>query len=153
MVDWRMDGWQIRSDRDATVAAYRLVGHGAQDECSCLYCKNYRVAFEPALSDTALQLFEDLGIDHSKPAETTEYGPSEGLILYGAWWHFAGRVVADPGNQLVLPASSSGRAAHAFFSHRSDLAHEPLLRAGQLVQLDLTIHLPWLLSEPYPRPL
>ena len=97
-------------------------------------------------------IFDRLGVDHRKPAEVHEYGPESGLVLYGAWWHFVGRVLVDPGDQLTLEAPSGLPAAHLFFYQRSDLAHEPLRLAGALVQLELTLHLPWLLSEPYPQP-
>jgi hypothetical protein len=152
MGELRVGRWQIAFDHPATAAAYDRVTDDVAGRCSCAYCRNFWFAAQEPLPLAVRTLFDRLGIDHRKPAEVHEYGPESGLILYGAWWHFVGRVLVDPGDQLALEAPPGQPAAHVFFYQRSDLAHEPLLLAGDLVQLELTLHLPWLLSEPHPQP-
>ncbi len=78
--------WDLKCDREATRTAYCGVQLGSPESCGCEICLNLIAARSQAYPPKALEIFEQLGIDCSKEAETWRYYRDEsGLpnhILY-----------------------------------------------------------------------
>jgi hypothetical protein len=89
-----------------------------------------------------LNLFNELGVNYKRDAETYHTARLEsGLHLYGAWFHFVGAVVKESIGPATLDnltidfIPDNALAAKAF-------ENQPL------VQVEITVKLPWVLSEP-----
>ena len=151
MAELNIGGWRIEFDREATASGYARFTGCVGDRCDCVYCRNYEAAIAASMGESVRSLLERFGIDDRRPAETCEYGPDAGLHLYGVWWHVVGRILGDPGDQPAKVVAPNRPESSISFSHRADMAHEPLRNLKPLVQLDLMLYLPWVLPEPYPE--
>jgi hypothetical protein len=97
-----------------------------------------------------LSLFEKLGIDPRREAEVYEMGPVEsGFHLYGGWFHFVGRVMADPESLGKFDLESGDGTFKLFFHDKAALVAE-CFQGLPLVQLEFEAKVPWLIDEAEP---
>jgi len=140
-----LPGWRIEFDREATAAAYACAAIRATEPCSCAPCRNWAATRERFLPGEFLALLSRLGIPFDQDAEVYRNGRLEsGLHLYGAWYHFIGRVVfgekeCSP-NVVYDPVS-------LYFCSSESLLPEPF--EGQpIVQLEIEAKVPWMTEIP-----
>jgi hypothetical protein len=149
--------WQIEYDPDAARACYARVAQGSQVTCSCGDCRNFAAALERAFPLAAKVVLDQLGIDHTKPAEVYTTGRVDsGLHQYGGWFHFIGRIEsgADAWRQVDKEGKSFTGELEPFADHfqlgltsRVALLPEPF-QGKSVVQLEFETHIPWVLAEP-----
>jgi hypothetical protein len=85
--------WNLKCDREATRVAYSSVLLGSPETCGCEDCLNLVAARNQAYPPEALAIFEQLGIDRTKEAETwRRYRDKSGLHHYGGFFHFVGSI-------------------------------------------------------------
>ena len=134
--------WILDCDVEATRAGYETILKGGAESCDCAGCRNFlaqRDSFYPA---EVLNLFDRLGVNYKRDAETYHTARLEpGLHLYGSWFHFVGAIEKQP----VGPATLN--------SFTIDFIHDNALAANAfanqpLVQIEITVKLPWVLSAP-----
>lgn len=153
-----IDRWRLRIDLEATRAAYRAMTLPGPESCGCLPCQNFVAARDRAYPAPARQLFERLGIDWHKEAEVchiTRLGP--GVHLYNGWFHFVGAIDAGREAWRFLHAKVAApdfiALTGAFMvglTSRQHLSHPPF-RGQQLVQLEFTAEVPWVIDGPEPE--
>ncbi len=142
MSEVRIQGWLLECDLEATRRAYALISIGDPETCGCLYCQNFVAARSLAYPEAALWLYELLGINHSREAETYEVGTDEdGLHLYGGWHHFVGRIDEYSGVALYLTEQFS------ISFHESRSCAEPVFDNQPLVQVEFFTRIPWVLAD------
>jgi len=134
--------WIFNCDVEATRKAYDSIVSGGAEECGCSYCLNFIEARQKIYPTEVLDLFATLRINYRKEVEAYQMGRSvSGLHLYGAWFHFVGRIV----NQPDAPEKLTEQFSIDFFT-KSDLAAKAF--AGRpLIQVEITTEIPWLLKE------
>ena len=134
--------WILECDVDATRAGYGTIQAGGVQKCDCAGCRNFLAQRDSVYPTEVLNLFDKLGINYQRDAETYHMASVEpGVHLYGAWFHFVGFIVKEPigpatiGNLTIDFIPDNALAAKAFENQR-------------LVQIETTVKLPWVLSEP-----
>ena len=134
--------WIFDCDVEATHAGYETISTGGAESCNCAGCRNFvaqRDSFYPA---EVLNLFDQLGVNYKRDAETYRTGRLEpGVHLYGSWFHFVGAIVKEP----IGPATLNNLTID--FIPDKALAAKAFENQG-LVQIEITVKLPWVLSEP-----
>lgn len=148
--------WTLEVDRQATIEAFAKISVGSPETCECDYCKNLVAAREKAYPREALDLFDLLGIDYRKEAETWEWNRAKAnLHSYGGFFHFVGSIIS--GAEAVQYVNNVGtfhleRIGEFFefgFRRDSELLEKPF--EGQAVtQLEFTTLVPWIIDEPDP---
>ncbi len=172
----RFRKWELECDREATRHAYKSIERGAEG-CSEDKCQNFAAARLHAYPQEALELFETLGIDFRREAETyyvarvtpdlvrawREQGRpvSEtvlGLHFYEGWFHFVGGVRSGPDSFVPIPGTNGGtielepltdRFSIGFTGNRGAVVQAPF-RGSPLVELDFEACIPWVLQKPEP---
>lgn len=130
-------------DRDATVELYRgvILTPGA-DECTCIYCKNFRAQRGSAYPQDFLDLLGRLGIDPLKEWEAfgTDFGRSgPDRHLYGGWFLFCGKIVQE---------STRDWDERPFSWHFTDSFPKGTLPAGMSIcAVEFLTSLRWILPE------
>ena len=134
--------WILDCDVDATHVAYQTISAGGAESCDCAGCRNFLAQQDAVYPAEVLNLFNELAVNYKRDAETYHMAPLEfGLHLYGSWFHFVGAIVKEPIGPATLDnltidfIPNNALAAKAFENQR-------------LVQIEITVKLPWVLSEP-----
>jgi hypothetical protein len=147
--------WEIEYEADATRACYAQVPQVVR--CSCGDCRNFAAALEQAFPTAAKRVLDQLGIDHTKPAEAYATGRVDlGLHQYGGWFHFVGQINsgADAWRQVNKEGKSFTGELVPFTDHfelgfTSRVALLPNAFHGKpVVQLEFQTQIPWVLAEP-----
>jgi hypothetical protein len=134
--------WIFDADVGVTCAGYETISVGGVETCDCAGCRNFLAQRDSVFPAEVLKLFSELGVDYKRDAEiyhTARLEPN--LHLYGGWFHFVGTILKEPIGPATLDnftidfIPNRDLAAKAF-------AHQPL------VQIEITVKLPWVLSEP-----
>lgn len=86
----QIGNWVIEYDQKATKNAYSNIPDGIT--CECPPCRNYKKAFSDFPSDVHL-LFDELGVDISKPGELMYYTVENGIANMGGWYHIVGNSI------------------------------------------------------------
>lgn len=134
--------WIFDCDVEATRKAYDGIDFGGAEACNCYLCRNFLLTRPDVFPTEILDLFEKLGVDHRKEAESYHiYRISSGLHLYGAWYHFVGEIVQQPDS----PAKLSEHSTIDFLLNR-DLAAKSFANQP-LVQIELQLEVSWLLEK------
>ncbi len=88
-----LHGLRIWYDPEATREAYAGITKPAEEQCGCTYCRNWGIQRQNIYEPELLELFDTLGIDHTKEIEVTHYLREEdGLHYYGCHLLFVGRL-------------------------------------------------------------
>ena len=150
--------WVIGSDPDATRIAYAELTRGSPEECGCDPCLNFAAQRNKIYSPRALALFEFLAIQPDREAEIYHMARLEsGKHLYGGWFHFVGSIIsgADAAKQISenvwrpdLDIESENFSLG--FTSRIELIPKSL-KGLQLVQLEFTARIPWILAAKEPK--
>lgn len=146
--------WRLAFDAERTRRAYAKLESGSSEQCGCAYCRNFAAVRSQAYPSEVLDLFDRLGVDPRKEAESYQtHREQSGRHFYGWWLHFVGRIVA--GRDVKVPADENTSRLelasltddHAIgFTEQIQLAKEPFGGAS-LVQIEFTAYLPWVLEE------
>jgi hypothetical protein len=135
-------GWIFECDAEATRQAYGNSPLGGAEECGCRTCRNFVAARPEIYPVEVLQLFNRLGVDPQREVEVYHLGRLDsGLHLYGGWLHFIGRILKQPDAPEKLNDHFT-----IDFLEKSDLAAD-VLRNHPLVQIELTMEIPWMLKS------
>ena len=134
--------WILECDVEATRAGYETVAVGGAESCHCAGCQNFLAQRDAVYPAEVFNLFDELGVNYKRDAETYHMARLEpGVHLYGAWFHFIGSIMKEPISPATLDnftidfIPNNALAAKAF-------ENQPL------VQIETTVKLPWVLSEP-----
>jgi hypothetical protein len=143
--------WRLCYDREATRQAYNAISIGGPERCGCCYCRNFAAARDQVYPAEVRALFENLGIDFSKEAETYPSGRLKpGLHPYGGWFHCVGRIEAEGQEVGKFDFEGGPGPFKLYFSERLGLVPE-CFQGLRLVQLEFEAHVPWVLEEPEPE--
>jgi hypothetical protein len=125
----------------------------------CGDCRNFAAALEQAFPSAARDVLDQLGIDHSKPAEVYTTGRVDSdLAQYAGWFHFVGCIESGADAWQPWgedPNSFSGRLElltgrfQLGFTSRVALLPQPF-HGKPVVQVEFETYVPWVLSEPRP---
>lgn len=142
MIQIQYREWILDCDVEVTRAGYETISAGGADLCDCAGCRNFLAQRDSVFPAEISKLFETLGVDHKRDAEIYHTARlATGLHLYGGWFHFVGAIVNEPTGPATLDnftidfVPNNALAAKAFQNQR-------------LVQIEITMKLPWVLSEP-----
>ena len=134
--------WILDCDVEATRAGYETVSAGGAETCGCAGCRNFLVQRDSVYLGEILNLFNELGVNYKRDAETCHTSRLEpGLHLYGSWFHFVGAIVKKP----IGPATLNHLTID-FIPHNALAAKA--FENQRLVQIEITVKLPWVLTEP-----
>jgi hypothetical protein len=142
-VELRLGDQLIRYDRAATIQAYAAITTDDAAECGCSFCRNF-IANRPSIyPQTFLALLDQLGIDPSKEGEVYECGPAEdGKRVYGGWFFFTGQMIERGERQ-------TDRDGITYWFNSGNSLPRPNGEFGlDLLALNFTTHVPWVLEEP-----
>jgi hypothetical protein len=134
--------WILDCDVEATRVGYETISAGGVEVCDCAGCRNFVAQRDSVYPAEVLNLFNELGVNYKRDAETYHTARLEpGVHLYGSWFHFVGAIVKEP----IGPATLN--------SLRIDFIPDNALAAKAfenqpLVQIEITLKLPWVLSGP-----
>ena len=89
--------WILDCDVAATRAGYETISAGGAETCGCAGCRNFLAQRDSAYPAEVLNLFNELGVNYKRDAETYHTARLEpGLHLYGSWFHLVGAIVKEP---------------------------------------------------------
>jgi hypothetical protein len=140
--------WQFEVDKKLTAQTYAQAEHGAAERCGCASCLTYAARRENVFPTEVLELFEQTGIDFGKEAGLYEAARFEGIIIYGGWFHFAGKILNDTTDRIYT--DEQGKTTCNMFKVRPlfDMGFWPGRRAAyfedervDLVQIEFVIML------------
>ncbi len=125
-------------DADKNKAYYKDYGYG----CDCDACVNYKSCVKEVLPDEAA-LFDEMGLDISKPVEVYEMGSKDNVLFYGGWYHICGKLI-----------KGDARSATDYLiteNYRISFQKECVLLRGNFpvpcFQMWIEAHLPWSLKK------
>ena len=78
----------LEINADKNKAYYKDYVYG----CDCDACVNYKSSVKDVLPDEAA-LFDEMGLDISKPVEVYEMGSKDNVLFYGGWYHICGKLI------------------------------------------------------------
>jgi hypothetical protein len=134
--------WILDCDVEATRAGYETISKGGAESCRCAECRNFLAQRDSVYPSELLDLFNKLRVNYKRDAETYCNGQIEpGLHLYGSWFHFVGAILKEP----IGPATLDNLTID--FIPDKALAAKAFQNQS-LVQIEITVKLPWVLSEP-----
>ena len=148
--------WKIRFDREATRTAYSGVSLGSPESCGCEDCLNLAEVRLQAYPPEALTIFEQLGIDYTKEAETWRvYREESGLHIYNGFFHFVGSI--ESGKDVIVYTNQTGtydfeKVGDYFeYGFTSNISLLPESFAGkEVVQLEFQTKAPWVINATEP---
>ena len=150
--------WVVRPDVGRTREAHSKLAWSGAAECSSTSCQNFDAVRTQLVAGPLGRVLDQLGISPPWEVEVYEMGrSSSGLHHYGGWFHFVGTI--ESGADAWRPVGD-GRARAADFEPLSDkvsiglhtdvaLVREPFVGLP-LVQLDIDVELPWVISAEEP---
>ncbi|WP_426445364.1 hypothetical protein ACP26L_18860 [Paenibacillus sp. S-38] len=151
MKQFTIAGWIIEVDVDKTSEYYASERTHAE-ACSCIYCRNYVMAFE-TIPKSVLIFLNSLGIDPIKQVgEIFESCRNEnGSHLYHGWYHVVGRIIQ--GIDCMVPPTN-WREIDLYivdgikfgFTNKLELVAENF--PEPTIQLEFEANIPWVLNEP-----
>ena len=134
----------IRFDLELTRAAYAALDSGVAEKCGCPYCRNFAMQRSTAYPETFRRLLDQLGVDLAKEGDLHEEGAEDTLVRYGGWFYLAGELI-QPGERLANTSPD--------FQYFFRVSHKPRAMADfedEVLALEFTTKLPWILSEQPP---
>jgi hypothetical protein len=159
----KFKNWVFDIDPLSTKNVYENIKNGGSDNCSCSYCKNYRIQKDKAFPQEILTLFEKLGIDYRKEVEVPQLCKTkDGLHQYDGWFHFIGKIKRGNklinilnnirnvfGKQKVLHYQSITNDFSILFTEGKELVNH-LFKDYPTVQLEYVTNLKWIINEEEP---
>lgn len=150
--------WKLDSDAESTRECHAKLDAGAPEHCGCEPCKNFARQRAEAYPQSALELFERLGVAANREAEIYHMARLQsGRHLYGGWFHFVGAIVEgrDAAMQVtenVWRPDLESVSEWFKLGFSSRLALVPKAFEGlQVVQLEFNAQLPWTLESSEPQ--
>jgi len=106
MEELRLGDQLIRYDREATVAAYRVLSSSCTERCRCNSCRNFAMQRETVYPVAFLAILDRLGIDRNRENDVHVIGPLvDGMYPYAGWFYMVGELV-EKGERLAEVAES-----------------------------------------------
>lgn len=135
-------GVEVTVNREATAKAYSQLAAGSTDTCKCLVCANYRAQRSRAMfSAEMLSVFDKLGIDPLKEAETTGYPYSTNQYVYDCELPFIGSFTVGKGASISIDL---GQQMWRFAIPGPPV---PTAFGDEAIVVRFTLRLPWVLEE------
>ena len=139
--------WVFDCAVDATRKAYAGITAGGVEECDCDACLNFLCQRQIAFPAEVLNLFKLVGVDFRRDAEFYHTARVvSGLHLYSGWFHFIGTILQNPEG----PAKIDDSFTIDFIVGRSLAAKT--FGDDPLVQIEVTVEVPWMLDN-VPEPI
>jgi hypothetical protein len=133
--------WIFDCDVESTREGYASITAGAVEKCPCAECRNFLAQRNSVFPAEVLDLFNRLGVDYKRDAETYHMGRLEpGVHLYAGWFHFVGTILKEPIGPATLDNFTIDFIPHNALAAK-DFENQPL------VQIEITVKLPSVLSE------
>jgi hypothetical protein len=133
--------WIFDCDVESTREGYASIVAGAVETCHCAECRNFLAQRSSVFPAEVLDLFNQLGVDWKRDAETYQMARLEpGVHLYGGWFHFVGMISKQPIGPAMLDNFTIDFIQHNALAAKA-FENRPL------VQVEITVKLPWVLSE------
>jgi hypothetical protein len=146
MIQMIFNDWVIEVDKEATKNYYD--NHKVEDDCSCLYCDNYR-AYCGKLTPELLNFFGQLGIDPKKEGEFMDLDTGDDKLRpFLGMYHIVGRIVSGPDNtdrdwnELNLIKIQNYK-----FGFNREIYCLPEDFPEPVIQLDFSATIPWVLER------
>ena len=131
-------GWTVEADREATSRAQSLAGPSGAVSCGCLYCRNFLAAGTAIFPPGLLRFLDEIGVPKVRETRVSELGPSPAGRLYISLFHFVGNILV------------SGERGNGFEVRPAIYPLPQCFPKGQVLEMSLTLEIPWVLSEPAP---
>jgi hypothetical protein len=145
LIQMQFNEWIIEIDLERTKQYYS--NHKIEEDCSCLYCDNYRANCE-MLSPPLKEFFYQLGIDPRKEGEFMDLNTGDDkLRSIQGMYHIVGRVLSGPDdldskwNEIDLIKIDTYK-----FGFNRQIYCLPEDFPTPTVQLDFTAVIPWVLE-------
>lgn len=145
--------WKIEFDREQTQTIYKTL-HTPTQGCTCIMCENYEKAVS-YFSEVVLTFFEKLGIDPKKPAEVYKLKSDGETVLYGGFYHIAGKIIK--GADIWQPVTKTQKRCQAAQEYAiavnyavgftKEISLLPKDFAVPALQMEIQFKVPWVLSE------
>lgn len=149
--------WKVRPDVSRTREAHSRLSTSGAAACGCDGCLNFEAYRDQLLRSPLGELLKSLGIDPPWEAEVHEFGQvASSRHAYGGWYHFVGQLVSgDPPWHVVdaqLKTAAFDRLAPGIeIGVHNDCQLVPeAFRGLPLVQLEIQVEIPWVISLPEP---
>jgi hypothetical protein len=142
MQEMRCGDQVVWYDENRTAQAYASLQIGGCEECGCGYCRNFAAQRGIAYPNDFRLMLASLGIDPNKEGEVYECATEAGLLLYGGWFFFAGKVLKAGERLTELP--------DGFQYYFADGKHLPKPSAdfgADLAAVEFYTKIPWVLPE------
>ena len=134
------EGWVLKVDRDATLAAYADMEIATPPGCGCPDCMRFGSVRRSLFPTSVLPLLMRIGVDLDKEAELSNFGPDEnGRDNWWWFYHFVGAVVErpyEPRTKFVVPGTQVTPAFSLSFNRDVDLVSPSFPKRAPLAQLD-----------------
>ena len=141
MTGFTFESDHILVDVEATRDYYARYGQIAGG-CTCAACRNFADAIG-AVPGKVGETLARLGLDLRKPIEVCEWGrETDGHIWYSAWYHLVGTQLTEGTEQITF-----SEGCKLSFQSECFILQEEF--PSPHFQLNLELHLPWVLKEPY----
>lgn len=137
--------WILDIDNKKTKEYYDSIA--IEDNCTCVYCRNYVKACE-SFSKNVLGFYEILGIDPQKEGEFMEFETDNDKHLYSGFYHLVGEIVRRPSNKTRMwDDLNIINIDNVKFTFTDKLDLVPDKFPKPIIQLEFEVVLPWLLNE------
>lgn len=144
MEELRLGDQLARYDREATIAAYKLLTIGDAERCNCVYCRNFAAQRTTVYPENFRALLLRLGIDPNKEGEVWDMvGADDRKIRpIGGWLYFVG--------ELVEKGESSVAEGDFKYWFQTSFPRPPKCFGDQVAAIEFMTDIPWVLPEdPY----
>ncbi len=146
--------WEFNVDKTATLIGYQHAKAGSANYCTCTMCENFATYRHDIYPDVIKKLFEDLGIDYEKEAETYHIMKLDnGLHYYGAWFHFIGQIVKGKAAKISTANNSYNLDLFNITDYFNIGFHRDYSLSFfdkekyELVQVEFTVSIPWIIDK------
>lgn len=147
--------WVFAVDHRRTVEVYTNTLEGSAEACGCDACRNFAEQREAMYPDEIIRLFNDLGIDLLKEDEVSHFARhQDGTHLYCGIFYFKGRIESGRDckrligkDAFVIDGIEMNEHFSIGFTRGHALSHFDKDEWNDLVQVDFSVVLPWVLED------
>jgi hypothetical protein len=141
MEELRLGDQLLRYDREATIAAYKLLTTGGAERCNCIHCRNFAAQRATVYPENFRTLLLRLGIDPNKEGEVFDMvGPYEDRLRpTGGWFYFVGELL-EKGEKRI-----SDGDFHYWF--QPSFPCPPKCFGDKVAAIEFVTNIPWVLLE------
>ena len=113
-------------------------------ECNCDACVNYKLAATDTFPDVS-KLFDQFGLDISKPSEVYDMDSENNILFCGGWYHISGKIIKDTASKSNEDMCLLNDNFRIGFSTECTLLEKNF--PTPCFQMYIYAHLPWKLDK------